>query len=150
MAVYFVVISLIAVMLTVRDKSSARQNARRVRERTLLIVSALGGSVAMMLTMLLIRHKVRRAKFMVGMPLMMLVQAAMVISGFNSDLSVSRYEIETNKVNGQIKLALVSDLHSCDYGDGQAELISVVDAERPDAVMLCGDIFDDDCRPRMR
>jgi predicted MPP superfamily phosphohydrolase len=38
-------------------------------------------------------------------------------------------------------------LHSCDYGNGQTELIGIIDAECPDAVMLCGDIFDDDLPP---
>ncbi|MGE5578760.1 MAG: DUF1294 domain-containing protein [Bacillota bacterium] len=148
MTVYFVAISLVAVILTVRDKSTARRNTLRVPERTLLIVSALGGSVAMILTMLVVRHKTRRVKFMVGIPLMIIVQAALVIFALNTDLSVSRYDVETDKVNSAIRLALVSDLHSCDYDDGQAELISVIDAERPDAVMLCGDIFDDRLSPQ--
>jgi len=76
---YIIVISLFAVFLTVRDKSAARKNAWRIKERTLLVVSALGGSAAMFLTMLAIRHKTRRAKFMVGIPLIILVQVAAAI-----------------------------------------------------------------------
>ena len=54
----------------------------RTRESTLLLLSALGGSVAMLATMLIIRHKTKHAKFMVGIPLIMILQAAAVIALF--------------------------------------------------------------------
>ena len=71
-------ISLLAVILTLHDKSAAQRHKRRVRESTLLLVSALGGSAAMLVTMLLIRHKTKHAKFMVGLPLMIALQIAVV------------------------------------------------------------------------
>ncbi|MDR1961257.1 MAG: DUF1294 domain-containing protein [Gracilibacteraceae bacterium] len=144
---YLAVISLLAVILTVHDKSAARKSAWRVKERTLLAVSALGGSAAMLLTMLAVRHKTRRAKFMVLLPLMILLQVATAAFAFNQELSVSRYSLESNKINRQIRLALVTDLHSCDYGAGQHELLDAIDAEHPDAIFLCGDIFDDKLPP---
>ena len=49
-----------------------------ISEKTLLILSALGGSVAMLTVMLLIRHKTRHAKFMVGIPAIILAQYAAV------------------------------------------------------------------------
>ena len=54
----------------------------RTRESTLLLLSALGGSVAMLATMLIIRHKTKHVKFMLGIPLMILLQAAAVIALF--------------------------------------------------------------------
>ena len=77
--IYLVVISLWAIILTVHDKHAARRGAERVRERTLLFVSAFGGSVAMLVTMHLIRHKTRHAKFMVGIPAIILLQIAAVL-----------------------------------------------------------------------
>jgi len=50
--IYLAVISLFAFILTLHDKNAARRNAWRVKERILLAVSALGGSAAMLLTML--------------------------------------------------------------------------------------------------
>ena len=141
--VYLAVISLLAVILTLHDKNAARRNAWRIKERTLLAVSILGGSAAMFLTMLAVRHKTRRAKFMVGIPLIILIQAAIFVFAFNQSLSVSHYSVKTDKISGQIKLVLVTDYHSCNYGDGQRELIDAIDAEQPDAILLCGDIFDD-------
>jgi len=145
--VYITAVSLLAAILTIRDKGAARKNGWRVKERTLLVVSVIGGSAAMLITMLAVRHKTRRAKFMVGIPLIILIQVVIIVFVFDGGLSVGHYEIVTDKVDGQIRLALIADLHSCDYGDGQIDLISVIDAERPDAVLLCGDIFDDDLPP---
>lgn len=62
--------SLAAVLLTVYDKYAAkRRPRRRVRERTLLVWGILGGAVAELLVMRLIRHKTRHKKFMIGLPL---------------------------------------------------------------------------------
>ena len=75
---YFIVINIIAMIVTTFDKYRAVHQGWRVKESTLLLIAALGGSPAMLLTMLLIRHKTRHVKFMLGIPLIMVVQAAVV------------------------------------------------------------------------
>lgn len=42
-----------------------------------------------------------------------------------------------------VRIALITDLHSCYYGKDQKWLIERIDRERPDIVILAGDIFDD-------
>ena len=79
-AIYLAVISLLAIILTIRDKRAARQHKWRVRESTLLLVAALGGSVAMLLTMYVIRHKTKHAKFMVGIPVIIVLQIALAVA----------------------------------------------------------------------
>ncbi|MBE6667992.1 MAG: DUF1294 domain-containing protein [Ruminococcaceae bacterium] len=77
--IYLAAISLISIVVCIYDKFAAKHATRhRTREATLLILSALGGSVAMFLTMLLIRHKTKHVKFMLGIPLIMILQAAAV------------------------------------------------------------------------
>ena len=76
---YLAVISLWAVFLAAHDKRAARRGARRVRERTLLLVSAIGGSAAMLVTMRVIRHKTKHVKFMVGIPAIIVLQIAAVL-----------------------------------------------------------------------
>ena len=71
--------SALAVVLTVSDKIRAARGLWRIPEQTLFAVSALGGSAAMLLTMLLIRHKTRHPKFMLGIPLIMVLQAVLVL-----------------------------------------------------------------------
>ena len=73
--IYLAAISIYAVIITALDKRRAVHRDWRVKESTLLLVSALGGSVFMLLTMLLIRHKTRHIKFMLGIPLIILLQA---------------------------------------------------------------------------
>jgi uncharacterized membrane protein YsdA (DUF1294 family) len=75
-ALYLAVVSLVAVVLTIRDKRAARRGRWRTGEQTLLLVSLLGGSVAMLITMRAIRHKTKHAKFMVGIPAIIVLQAA--------------------------------------------------------------------------
>lgn len=76
----FAAVSLLALVLTGYDKWAAKHRTKsRISERTLLIVAGLGGSAVMMLTMLLIRHKTRHLKFMLGLPLMILVQIALIL-----------------------------------------------------------------------
>ena len=72
--VYILAISLVAVVVTAWDKHAAKAGIRRVPEATLLWIAAFGGSVAMLGTMTLIRHKTRKPKFMVGIPLIMVLQ----------------------------------------------------------------------------
>ena len=79
--IYLAAISLISVIVCCYDKFAAKHNPKhRTREATLLLLSALGGSVAMFVTMLLIRHKTKHAKFMVGIPVILLLQFALVIA----------------------------------------------------------------------
>lgn len=79
-AIYLAAISLLAIILTTHDKRAAQQRKWRVRESTLLLVAALGGSVAMLLTMRIIRHKTKHAKFMVGIPVFIAAQIGLAIA----------------------------------------------------------------------
>lgn len=81
---YVALISLISIIVCIYDKVISKKNKVELRtpEKTLLILSALGGSVAMFITMLLIRHKTKHVKFMLGIPLIILVQAAAVFALF--------------------------------------------------------------------
>jgi len=72
--VYLTTMSLFSIFLTLHDKDAARRGLWRVKERTLLLVSALGGSVAMLVTMRLIRHKTKHFKFMFGIPAIIVIQ----------------------------------------------------------------------------
>lgn len=78
LVVYVVVISLAAVIITVWDKHAAKAKIRRIPEATLLWIAFFGGATAMLGTMKLIRHKTRKAKFMVGIPLMMVLHVLAV------------------------------------------------------------------------
>lgn len=73
------VTSLVSIFVTIHDKRMAKRGGWRVPEATLLILSALGGSVAMLITMLLIRHKTKHIKFMLGIPIIIIFQAVFLL-----------------------------------------------------------------------
>lgn len=75
---YAIMINFIAAAVTVADKRRAKNHRWRVPENTLLLLSALGGSPAMLITMRLIHHKTKHPKFMVGIPLILLAQGALL------------------------------------------------------------------------
>lgn len=73
--IYLGVISLIAIIVTCYDKIAAKHfPGHRTPEATLLAISAIGGSVAMYLTMQIIRHKTQHKKFMIGIPVIFFIQ----------------------------------------------------------------------------
>lgn len=61
------------------DKHKARHNRWRVREASLLLLAALGGSVGALLAMYLFRHKTQHKKFRYGVPAILIIQLAIVV-----------------------------------------------------------------------
>lgn len=79
----------------------------------------------------------------IGMAVILLAMLAL-----DSRLLVQRYTIRAEKITAPVRLVLVTDLHSCKYGENQQELIRAVEEAEPDMVLLGGDIFDDQLPPR--
>lgn len=74
-------ISLVSIIVCIYDKFASKHATKhRTREATLLLLSALGGSVAMFLTMQLIRHKTKHVKFMLGIPLIIVAQVVIAVA----------------------------------------------------------------------
>lgn len=67
------------------------------------------------------------------------------IAGLQCGLITQYYVIETGKLKeGQgVRLLMLSDLHSCIYGEKQSQLLDRIKREKPDCILLCGDIVDD-------
>lgn len=78
--IYLVLINIVAIFITVADKQKAKHNRWRIKEADLLLVSALGGAVGMYITMRIIHHKTRKAKFMVGIPIIFFTELIAVVS----------------------------------------------------------------------
>ena len=77
--VYLLIITVISIVVTILDKIAARRRAMRVPEIVLLLLAAMGGSVGMFFTMLIIRHKTQRPKFMIGIPVIFVLQIATLL-----------------------------------------------------------------------
>ena len=72
----------------------------------------------------------------------LVILAIMIGLGFYNALSVRRCAVSAGK-GAPARIALITDLHSCRYGEEEAELIAAIDVEAPDLILLGGDIFDD-------
>ena len=78
---YIIAVSLTAVILTVYDKIAAKLFPRsRIPEKVLLGIALSGGAAAQYLTMQIIRHKTRHKKFMVTLPLFIIIHIIIILS----------------------------------------------------------------------
>ena len=73
--VYYISISIPSVIITVYDKIAAIKKAVRIPERTF---AALGGAAAMYVTMKAIRHKTLHKKFMIGLPVFIILHTLII------------------------------------------------------------------------
>ena len=62
---------------------------------------------------------------------------------FSESLQVVQYTVESEKLSAPVKIVLLTDLHSCYYGEKQKDLIREIHKAEPDIICLGGDIFDD-------
>lgn len=66
-----------------------------------------------------------------------------LVFAFDVRLQIASYTIKSPEIKGEVSLALLTDLHSCNYGENQKNLLDKIAEYEPDAVLLGGDIFDD-------
>ncbi len=71
---YLLLINIVTLILYGVDKRKAIKGAWRIPEKTLILTAVIGGSVGALAGMMLFRHKTRKAKFKVGVPVIFVVQ----------------------------------------------------------------------------
>ena len=77
--IYLASMSLASIVLTVKDKNAAKKHQWRIPESVLMFFGLFGGATAMLITMKKIRHKTKHIKFMVGLPLEIILHIAILI-----------------------------------------------------------------------
>lgn len=65
------------------------------------------------------------------------------ILSMDNHLTVRTYIQTTDKVDKNVRIALITDLHNCLYGEKQKELLATLSGQEPDVVFFVGDIADD-------
>ena len=84
--VYLVVINFITVIAFGVDKIAALEDKTRIRIVTLLGLSFIGGSIGGLIAMFVFRHKIRKDYFMVGVPLIIVMQIVVIFYLMNIKL----------------------------------------------------------------
>jgi uncharacterized membrane protein YsdA (DUF1294 family) len=66
---YLIVMNILGFAMMGIDKRRAVKKAWRIQERTLLFIACIGGGIGAFLGMYLFRHKTKKVKFIVSLPL---------------------------------------------------------------------------------
>lgn len=75
---YLVLINIITFIVFAIDKKKAKKSKWRISEKTLFILSAIGGSVGGLLGMYAFRHKTRKNSFRFGIPAILIAQIVLI------------------------------------------------------------------------
>lgn len=76
--IYLLIINVITFLLYGLDKWRAKKDKWRVPEKTLLLMAAIGGSIGAFAGMKVFRHKTKHAKFVIGVPVIFILQVVLV------------------------------------------------------------------------
>ena len=76
---YVLLMSLVLFCVMGADKRRAREGSRRVPEKTLFLLAALGGAVGGALGMRVFRHKTKHWYFAWGFPILAMAQLALCV-----------------------------------------------------------------------
>jgi len=70
---YLFIVNVVSLLLFYYDKNRAKKGKYRVSENTLFMISFIGGSMGSIIGMHLFSHKTKKAKFLIGLPLILLL-----------------------------------------------------------------------------
>lgn len=80
------------------------------------------------------------------MVLWILLGAILLVLGlfllYNNKFVVRRYRLESEKLDRDLKIVLLSDLHNKVYGKDNAPLLARIAALKPDFIVIAGDLVD--------
>ena len=76
---YLLIVNAVAFMLMLIDKVKAKKNLWRIKESTLMLWAAIGGSIGALAGMYTFRPKTLHRKFTIGIPAILILQIAAVI-----------------------------------------------------------------------
>lgn len=77
--IYLALLNCTGIVLMGLDKAKAKRHAWRIPEKTLFLVSILGGSAGTWAGMYLFRHKTKHWYFVIGIPLIFVMQVAVCV-----------------------------------------------------------------------
>lgn len=78
MLVYVAFINIFSFVVFFLDKFYAKKGKWRISEKTLLISALLGGTVGALLGMKIFRHKIRKKRFSIGIPIILITQILLI------------------------------------------------------------------------
>lgn len=80
--IYFIFINIIAFLSMYLDKRKAKKHKWRISENTLMGLALLGGEIGALIGMYKFRHKTQKPKFVIGIPMFIVIKILLVIIYF--------------------------------------------------------------------
>lgn len=77
--IWLLIINVVAFAMAGIDKHKAKKHKWRIRESSLIGAAIIGGSIGLLTGMFIFRHKTKHAKFMVGVPVILIVQIIILV-----------------------------------------------------------------------
>ncbi|MBR5667571.1 MAG: DUF1294 domain-containing protein [Lachnospiraceae bacterium] len=145
--IYWFLMSVYAFVLFGIDKARAKKNGRRLPEKKLLAVTALGGAIGSGLGMLVFHHKTKKERFTKKVPIFVILTLLIAAGCFylNLHITVTEYEYAGTDVPAELdgfKIVQVSDLHNQFFGFREGALIDRIAELSPDIIVVTGDVVD--------
>ena len=79
MKIYVALANVVVFFMYGVDKWNAKHGLRRIPEKTLLGIAVAGGSIGAYIGMQLFRHKIRKPRFYIGIPVILAVQVVLLL-----------------------------------------------------------------------
>lgn len=91
---------------------------------------------------------VRAVKWLKRLAISLITLALIAAGGYyawtkltdNSRFEITFYELNDDKITGNVRIAFLSDLHLSEFGEGNIELISAIERLKPDIILIGGDM----------
>ena len=77
--IYFIAINLFGFLIMWLDKRKARKGKWRIPEKTLFIITALGGGIGTIAGMYVFRHKTQKIAFVIGFPFITILEILLAV-----------------------------------------------------------------------
>ena len=77
--IYFIIINIIGFLAMYIDKQKAKKGKWRIPEKTLFIITALGGGIGTIAGMYTFRHKTQKVAFVIGFPFITILEIIAII-----------------------------------------------------------------------
>ena len=84
MKAYLIIINILSFVLYGIDKLKAVKKKERISEKTLILIGILGGSIGSLIGMNIFRHKTKKLKFIISLPLILIIHIIVVIYLFQN------------------------------------------------------------------
>lgn len=76
---YFICINILGFFIMWLDKRKAKKGVWRIPEKTLFIITALGGGIGTIAGMYTFRHKTQKIQFVIGFPFITILEIVTII-----------------------------------------------------------------------